>query len=147
MSYMAQEWAENAPVADTYERIILMVMAVRADSDGTGTWSSKATLAEAALCDQKTVQRRLDAMRKRGLIAYGDQELVAHYRADRRPVVYDLMFPFNWYSRSQWEKACQDADSKGRRPVDPDTRPDLTPPKAAGRKPRSDKGVPRLRAL
>ena len=145
MSRIAQDWAETAPVADTYERIILLIMAGRARKDGTCAFQAKSTLAAAALCDEKTVQRRLTAMRQRGLIGLGDQRMVAYIRADKRPTVYDLLIPRSWYSDEQWAVACAEASAEGREPVDPATRPAIKPPPQKGRKTRSDKGKSRPR--
>ena len=39
---------------------------------------------------ERTIQRYLADLRDAGLIFEGDQELVSHVRADRRPTVYDL---------------------------------------------------------
>jgi len=141
MSYLAQEWAsETAPVADTYERIIVMKLASHADDDGRGAYPSIPSMARAALCDTETVKRRLRALLKRGLIALGDQALVAHYRSDRRPKVYDLLIPYTWYSADQIAKVNTECVQRGNAPLTPQDRPRLNP--APPRTKRADAGVP-----
>lgn len=141
MSYLASEWAsENAPVADTYERIILMKLAGHVNDDGTGAWPSVPSMARAALCDPETVRRRLRAMKKRGLISVGDQQHVSHYRADRRPTVYDLLIPADWYSEQQLAKVNQQRSESSQAPLTSENRPPIAPP--SQRRKRADAGVP-----
>ena len=137
------EWVETeAPVADVYERVILLVLAGRADLDGSNSYPSQDTMARSALCDTETVKRRLRAMQRRGLIARGDQRLVAHIRKDRRPVVYDVLIPRSWFSDQQWAKVQRERANRGFAPLDPEGRPDIAPPTRRGRATRSDKGKP-----
>ncbi|MFD0351781.1 helix-turn-helix domain-containing protein [Kitasatospora aburaviensis] len=91
-------WAlKDSPTADTFERLILITFAEKADSDGCNTYPSKATLAKAAMCDEKTVGRKLAQLRQRGLIAEGDQSAARHIPERYRPVVYDLQIPLSWF--------------------------------------------------
>lgn len=142
MSWYAQAWAEEAPVADVYERSIITLMAHRADSDGTGAYPPKAKMAAYSMCAVETIKPRLRALVKRGLIARGDQSLTAHLPADKRPVVYDLLIPYDWYSASQRETVNRERAQRGHGPLTPTDRPPIAPPPA--RKVRIDYGVPRL---
>lgn len=143
MSWFAIAYAETAPVVDVYERSILTLMAHRADHDGTGCWPSIPTMAEYACCDDKTIERRLAAMRRRKVIAYGNQKLVRHLPADKRPKVYDILIPYDWYSAAQIVEVDRDREKRGMPPLPPESRPPLEPVIAKGRKARSDKGKPR----
>lgn len=141
MSFLVQEWVEDAPVKDTYERIILLKLARHADDDGTGTWPAVPTIGRIALCDDKTVKRRLRSLEQRGLIARGDQTRNQHLRRDRRPTVYDVLVPRAWYGDS-WDKIMREREEAGRAPIDPATRPNLAAPGETGRATRADKGKP-----
>lgn len=91
MSLKAMLWAmDDAPVTDQGQLLVLIALAERADEDGRNSFPSKKWLAERARCSPRTVQRHLQSLRASGLIVEGDQRLVDHFRADRRPVVYDL---------------------------------------------------------
>lgn len=92
MSLSAMVWAlKHAPVTDPHEHLVLIGLADHAGDDGTGARPSATTLAEYARCSVRTVRYRLKALEAAGLIRRGDQRSVEHLRADRRPVVYDLM--------------------------------------------------------
>jgi hypothetical protein len=91
MSLKAMLWALNeAPVDDAQTVLVLIGLADNANEDGTGSWPSVQTLAERARCSPRTVQRHLATLKTLHLIREGNQALVAGYRPDRRPVVYDL---------------------------------------------------------
>lgn len=91
MSLAATSWVlKTAKVGDPVAKLILFALADRAAEDGTAAWPSNATLAEYAEVSGRTVIRKLQMLQERGLIQLGDQELVSHYRADRRPRVWDL---------------------------------------------------------
>jgi DNA-binding Lrp family transcriptional regulator len=84
-------WAlKSAPVADAQEHLVLIGLADHAAGDGSAAYPSKATLAEYARCSVRTVHNKLRRMEEAGIIVRGNQAIVAHIRADRRPVVYDL---------------------------------------------------------
>lgn len=130
-------WAlKSAPVADAEERLILVTLAERAWADGSDALPSKKTIAKVAMIDPKTVQRRLRAMEKRGLIALGDQSAAAHIPEHFRPTVYDLMIPYSWFP--DIEQANEERTRRGKSPLTPGDRPDL--PDAPPRKQRADKG-------
>ncbi len=131
----------DAPVADVNEYAVLSTMADKADSDGCGTWLSKETIAARAHVSEETVKRCWRNMTKRGLIAKGDQNLVRHYRADRRPVVWDLLIPYAWFSNI--DRINAERERLGRPPLTPADRPPIAPPPA--KKQRADKGKPRAK--
>lgn len=95
MSYQASSWAlRDAPVgADTTKRLILMALADFAGPDGTGAYPSVETLCGLVRLKRRAVMRHLGEMEQAGVIRRGDQRLTLHYRADRRPVVWDLAMP------------------------------------------------------
>lgn len=91
MSLRAMLWAlHEAPVDDAQTVLVLLGLADNADEDGRASWPSVSTLAVRARCSSRTVQRHLSALKSAGVIREGDQTLVASFRQDRRPVVYDL---------------------------------------------------------
>lgn len=130
-------WAEeDAPVADIEEWAILMALSKRADPDGCNAYSSYPTIAARAKIDPKTVYRRAKAMESRGILKRGDQSVVAHIRADNRPVVWDIQIPLSWFPNidriNRWRK------EHGKAPMTKDERPDLAP--APEKKRRADAG-------
>ncbi|MFJ8314039.1 MULTISPECIES: hypothetical protein [unclassified Streptomyces] len=141
MSLEAMVWAVSgdAPVADVNEFAVLGCMADKADHDGCGTWQSKETIAQRTHVSEETVKRCWRNMLKRGLIAKGDQDLVKHYRADKRPVVYDLLIPYTWFSNI--DRINAERERLGRPPLTPENRPPIAP--APAKTPRADKGKPR----
>lgn len=91
MSIKVISWVrEHAPTENPAELCILYSLADRANDDGQGCWPSVATMAEESRCSERTVQRHLRNLEQRGVIRRGDQRLVERYRADRRPIVWDL---------------------------------------------------------
>lgn len=132
-------WAINsAPVADAEERLILVALADRASSDGTDAYPSKKSIAQVAMIDPKTVQRRLRALVQRGLIAEGNQAAAQRIPEHFRPTVYDLMIPYSWWSPSDLDRVNGERVGRGLKPLTPKDRPDLG--SAPARKARSDKG-------
>ena len=91
MSFEATTWALKIDgVDDATSRVILLGLASHARADGSAAWPSVKTLAEYACCSERTVHRRLRDLEAAGLIRRGDQALVGHLDANRRPVVWDL---------------------------------------------------------
>lgn len=86
-------WAQAANVDSAEDRCILVCLADHASPTGLHAWPSRSTLAFAACCSVDTIDRRIKALLAQGFIRRGDQRYVAHLRADRRPVVYDLCLP------------------------------------------------------
>lgn len=92
MSVAAVDWAlRRAPVgADASARLVLVYLADRADDQGRDAFPSVATLVEQSHLSRSTIKRILRRLEEGGLISRGDQLKVAHYRIDRRPVVWNL---------------------------------------------------------
>jgi hypothetical protein len=91
VSLQALLWALNdAPCEDHAAVLVLLALADNAAEDGSGAGPSIATMAQRARCSTRTVQRHLRTLEDAGLIANGDQQLVAYIRGDKRPTVYDL---------------------------------------------------------
>lgn len=91
MSLNAIIWAlEQAPVEDPTTALVLIALADNANNDGTGSWPAVQTIALRARCSPRTAQRHLRDLEAANIIRKGNQDLVAGYRADRRPTVYDL---------------------------------------------------------
>lgn len=92
MSLQAMTWVmREAPVGkDCAARVILYALADHEDPRGRGAYPSVKTLSELSHLSIRTVQRKLDELEELGVIRRGDQRLVSHIRADRRPVVRDL---------------------------------------------------------
>ena len=91
MSLRMMLWAlEEASVDDPTELLVLIALAERADENGRDAFPSREWLAERARVSVRTVTRRLNSLEGRGVISRGDQEKVAHIRADQRPIVWDI---------------------------------------------------------
>ncbi|MYV56462.1 helix-turn-helix domain-containing protein [Streptomyces sp. SID3212] len=134
-------WAlKDAPVADSLERLILVTLGERAArADGCTAFPSRDTIAATVMADPKTVQRVLQRLVKRGLIAKGDQSAARYIRADRRPTVYDLLIPYAWFPNPA--RMNDERIQAGLPPLTMEDRPDIAPP--PDRKRRSDLGQPR----
>lgn len=92
MSLRPMLWAlHDADATTPTQRVILVAMADPAHDDGTCSFRSQATLARIVGCSDRTIREHLTDLEDRGVIRRGDQELVSHYRPDRRPIVWDLM--------------------------------------------------------
>ncbi|MFD7829362.1 helix-turn-helix domain-containing protein [Kitasatospora sp. NPDC059803] len=131
-------WAlKDSPTSDPFERLILITLAEKADSDGCNAFPSKSTLARAALCDVKTVGRKLAQLRQRGLIGEGDQSAARHIPERYRPVVYDLQIPLSWFGY-RIDRVNEEREQKGLAPLTARSRPDIAP--APTRSRRSDFG-------
>lgn len=100
MSVEAMAVVLGNKVGDSTSKLVLLAYANHAAKDGTGAFPGKALVAEYAECDPKTVQRHLRKLEAAGWLHRGDQDLVAHYRADRRPVVYDVAMDDD--TRARW---------------------------------------------
>lgn len=135
-------WAlHDSPVNSTTDRMLLAGLAEKADPDGTNAFPSRRTLARIALCDVKTVQRRLASLTERGVITLGDQEAARYIPAHSRPKVYDLQIPAAWYGPERLARVNEDRAHRGLAPLTQQNRPALPP--APPRTERSDKGKPR----
>lgn len=93
MSHQASGWALDARQTGRLgagARLVLATLADYADPQGHGAYPSKATIGSRLNLDVDTVRKHLRTLEATGLIARGDQALVAHYPADKRPTVYNL---------------------------------------------------------
>jgi hypothetical protein len=144
VSWNAVTWADDTPVADPIERVVLMAFAGRADIDGEGVWLSIPTIARKNNCDDQTIAARVKSLRARRVIVEGDQSRAAHIPKNRRPKVYDLMIPFSEFTPRTLAEVERFRAELGRPPLSPASRPDLpVPPPSRTR--RSDLGKPRPR--
>lgn len=93
MSHKAAQWVLNdAPVTDATALLVLHGLADHANPDGEGAYPSRETLARYARCSVRSVSVKLKVLEDGGVILRGDQELVSHIRADRRPTVWNLNY-------------------------------------------------------
>lgn len=90
MSIEAMSHVLSVKVGDSTGKLVLLAYANHARKDGAAAWPGKAAVADYAECDPKTVQRHLRKLEAAGHLRRGDQDLVSHLRADRRPTVYDV---------------------------------------------------------
>jgi hypothetical protein len=90
MSSEATNWVRDFYDGPAAMIGILFVIASYTDREGRGCRASIETLAAGANKGVRQVKKDLAMLRKEGVIALGDQRLVAHLTSDRRPVVYDL---------------------------------------------------------
>lgn len=91
MSLEAIVWAlKVVKLDDPIAKLVLIGLADHATDSGAAAWPSVATLAEYANVSTRTVIRKIQTLEELELIRLGDQDLVSHYRADRRPRVWDL---------------------------------------------------------
>lgn len=93
MSNEAMAWALRADLTgklSAEHRLVLVALADYARPDDGSAWPSAHTLADRLGTSVRSVRRALDRLERVGLIVRGDQSLVGHLRADRRPVVYQL---------------------------------------------------------
>ncbi|MFE9845013.1 helix-turn-helix domain-containing protein, partial [Streptomyces goshikiensis] len=114
-------------MASTTDRMLLAGLAEKADSDGCNAFPSRRTLARIALCDVKTVQRRLAALVEQGVIALGDQDAARYIPKQARPKVYDLQIPAAWYGPERLARVNQDRANRGLPPLTNDNRAPLPP--------------------
>lgn len=95
MSWQALDWADRIP-HDQVSAIgfrVLVKLANVAAPDGTRAFRSKQQMADELEVSGRTIQRALTELRAGAFIRPGDQRLVQHLRADKRPTVYDLNMP------------------------------------------------------
>lgn len=107
-------------VGDARAKLVYQALCNRADPDGTNAWPGNKKLADLAECSVQTVTRKLQYLQENGFIREGDQRFVAHVRADRRPVVYDVALNeatrLAWaaaYAPSERQQSATEAGSKG----------------------------------
>lgn len=93
MSLRAMLWAmDEAPVESATERLILIYLADYASDDGTGIFPAMQKIAERSGFSRSTVKRTVKRLADRGVLAPGDERLVGHYREDKRPNVWNIVY-------------------------------------------------------
>lgn len=133
-------WAmKDAPTADINEWGTLCCLAEAADEDGCNAFPAVKTIASYAKISERTVQRALASMQERKLIAEGDQRAAHYIPEHRRPTVYDLLIPYDWFR--DIERTNTFRTRLGRRPLTREDRPPIAP--APPKKTRADKGKPK----
>jgi Helix-turn-helix domain len=93
VSLRALNWAlyeVSLTEVDPYEWIIVLFLADQADHDGRAAIASRADLAAWTGFGDATVKRKIIELKRKGLLAAGDPQMVAHIPANRRPSVWDL---------------------------------------------------------
>src|SRR5512139_3428752 len=93
VSVQAMAWAldhRQTGVLNAEARLVLVSLADYSDPTGRNAWPSVGTLAHRLGVTTRSVRRALALLEDLGLIRHGDQSVVAHVRADRRPTVWDL---------------------------------------------------------
>jgi hypothetical protein len=129
MSVQAMTWVlEDAPDLPAHLVSTLMALANHADRNGQGAYPAQSAIAWYTRQTARTVRRSLRELETLGLVREGDQRLVGHIRADRRPVVYDLAM-----DRKRSREDTDDRTPTSVRDVSDDRTP-VTP-----RKPTSDR--------
>ena len=96
MGLRAAEWAVSVPLSvlpRASTRAVLALLAIRSTDPGCAAYPSVSTMADTLETTRRTVQRGLRELLDAGLIRPGDQDAVRSWRADRRPVVYDVCTP------------------------------------------------------
>lgn len=123
MSVQAMTWAIGCRTGSEGLKNLLSMLGNHAHADGTAAFPHVTTLADEMEVSERTVQRRIPELLDEGFIRFGDQELVAHIRADKRPIVYDLAM--SEATRRQW-KSDYEASPRGDNlsPRDADPTPD-----------------------
>lgn len=71
----------------------LIAVAAHTGNDGQGAYISAGTVGQLTRKTESQAKRNLRELEKLGHISRGNQRLVAHIRADRRPIVYDVPMP------------------------------------------------------
>lgn len=91
MSHQASTWVlEDCPNLKPHLVAVMLSLANHADHNGKNAYPSQETLAWYTRKGDRAIRDDLDALEADGLIRRGDQRVVLHLPADKRPVVYDL---------------------------------------------------------
>lgn len=91
MSVQGIVWVlEECPDLPKHLVATMVGLANHADQNGRGAYPSQDLLAWYARKDERSVRRDLEQAEEIGIIRRGDQRMVLHLPADKRPVVYDL---------------------------------------------------------
>jgi hypothetical protein len=97
MSVQVIGWVlKGAKVGDAVAKLVLLALANHANDDGTAAWPSQKTIAAYAEVTVRTVRTKLEYLQAIDLIRPGDEHVVAHLPANRRPQVWDLNITGAW---------------------------------------------------
>ncbi|MFE4829808.1 hypothetical protein [Streptomyces sp. NPDC056672] len=93
MSTQGQAWVDKVGIKsckNSGELLVLIRVGNHVGADMRGCFAKAATLARESLMGESTVLKHLRALKAVGVLLPGDEKLVDHIRADKRPPVYDL---------------------------------------------------------
>jgi hypothetical protein len=93
MSTQGQAWVDKVGIQgckNSGELLVLIRVGNHVGGDMRGCFAKAATLAKESLMGESTVLKHLRALKAAGVLLPGDEKLVDHIRADKRPPVYDL---------------------------------------------------------
>jgi hypothetical protein len=94
MCIKAIKWVLDKGMAyelDQATRNVAFLLAYHAHSETGDIYPSQATLADETGLSERQIRRCIKKLIEVGLLDYGDQSVVAHFRADRRPKVYEFI--------------------------------------------------------
>lgn len=136
MSVQAISWAlEQQIVADAGARHVLVALANHADNTGRDAYPSVSLLCRYTGLKRRTVLDKLKLLQDVGVIVRGNQRIAEAKirRADRRPVVYDILIDLGFDSFSATDERENDHRDAGPAP--------RRKSRDAGAAPRFDDGV------
>jgi len=145
VSVQAITWVlEDAPELPPHLVGTLLALANHADRGGRNAYVGQKLLGWYTRKDRRNARKDIDQLLKLGLIREGDQRIVGHLRADRRPIVYDLAMERTRGPRPNDEgmqASPRGSQSEGMQasPGHPPARGRVHPP---GERPRGDAHVP-----
>jgi hypothetical protein len=93
MSTQGQAWVDKVGIEgckNSGELLVLIRVGNHVSGDMRGCFAKAATLAKECLMGESTVLKHLRNLKAAGVLLPGDEKLVDHIRADKRPPVYDL---------------------------------------------------------
>ncbi|GGO60080.1 hypothetical protein [Streptomyces lasiicapitis] len=93
MSTQGQAWVDKVGIKGCKnggELLVLIRVGNHVGGDMRGCFAKAATLAKECLMGESTVLKHLRRLKAGGVLLPGDEKLVDHIRADKRPPVYDL---------------------------------------------------------
>lgn len=93
MSWQATDAVDQLPydVCGPLAFRVLVKLANVADQDGKRAFRAKSSIADELGVSARSVQRAFRELEEAHLLRLGDQRLVSHLPANRRPVVYDIV--------------------------------------------------------
>lgn len=101
MSINVSNYVWDLTFGNATRKLVLLRFADHAHDDGTASWCGIPKVAKFAECDERTVKRHVKWLYEHGYLTEGDQELVAHYPKNKRPIVYNISL--SDAQRAEWE--------------------------------------------